>query len=254
MNITCNNCGMPGHLMQKCKLPIVSYGIIVYDKTRNKYLMICRSKSFGYIDFLYGNYSLHDIDQIKILVDEMSNEEKEKILNCDFTLLFNELNYKKTIDEKSKKKFNILKSGFVINNELITLQKIIENSSTSWETPEWEFPKGRKNYHEKIIECAIREFTEETGYESTDIKIIDNVLPFEEIFIGSNIKVYKHKYYLALLVGNEIPLNDFQRSEISAIEWKTFDECIESIRFYSIEKIEMLKNIHNLITNYEIII
>ena len=37
MNIICNNCGMSGHLMQKCKLPITSYGIIVYNITTNRY-------------------------------------------------------------------------------------------------------------------------------------------------------------------------------------------------------------------------
>ena len=254
MNIICNNCGMTGHLMQKCKLPITSYGIILYDKMSENYLMICRSKSFGYIDFLYGNYSLYDINQIKILIDEMSIQEKENLLTCDFNCLFNDLKHKKFIDEKSKKKFNLLKAGIDINNELITLQKLIEESTTRWKSPEWEFPKGRKNYQEKILECAIREFTEETGYDSNDIKIIDNVLPFEEIFIGSNTKVYKHKYYLALLTGDKTPKNQFQYSEISAIKWNSFDECLNSIRYYSVEKIEMLKNVHNLITNYEIII
>jgi len=254
MNIICNNCGMTGHLMQKCKLPITSYGIILYNRANQKYLMVCRSKSFGYIDFLYGNYSLGDIDQIKILIDEMSMEEKENLLHCDFNYLFNDLKHKKNIDEKSKKKFNILKIGFEINNKFINLQKLIEESTTRWSSPEWEFPKGRKNYQEKILECAIREFTEETGYDSSAIKIIDNVLPFEEIFIGSNTKVYKHKYYLALLIGDEIPINNFQYSEISNIEWKTFDECLKSIRFYSVEKADMLKSVDALVSNYEIII
>lgn len=253
MNIICNNCGMVGHLMQKCKLPITSYGIIVYNILTRKYLMVCRSKSFGYIDFLYGNYSLCDVEQIKVLIDEMSSKEKENLLNCDFNILFNEFN-KKFLDEKNRKKFNTLKNGFDLNNEFISLKKLIEESPYNWSSPEWEFPKGRKNYQEKALDCALREFVEETGYKYSDIKVIDNVLPFEEIFIGSNIKVYKHKYYLAILIGNEAPSNNFQFSEISSVEWKTFDECLKSIRHYNFERIDMLHNINELTTNYEIVI
>jgi len=245
---------MIGHLMQRCKLPITSYGIIVYNPDIKKYLMVCRSKSFGYIDFLYGNYSLCDIEQIKVLINEMSVIEKKNLLIYEFNVLFTDLTNKKFIDEKSKKKFNALKEGFFLKEEFISLNKIIDDSYYNWSTPEWEFPKGRKNYQEKILNCALREFVEETGYTYSDIKIINNVLPFEEIFIGSNIKVYKHKYYLAILVGNSIPANNFQISEISAIEWKSFDECVKSIRPYNYERIEMLKNVNELLTNYEIAI
>jgi len=243
MNI-CINCGINGHTIQKCKYPIVSYGIILYDTVQNKYLMICRSKSFGYIEFLSGNYSVNNTIQIQYLIDEMSMEEKTRLLNWNFIDLWTELWYIKPIDEKSKKKFNYLKSGI--------LQNMIETSITRWETPEWEFPKGRKKIHEKMVECAVREFIEETGYSKNDIKIIDNVIPFEEVFIGSNIKSYKHKYYLAILVGNTIPLNPIQYSEISKIDWLSYEECLENIREYSIEKKNILFNVNNLFCNYKI--
>jgi len=162
MNI-CINCGINGHTIQKCKYPIVSYGIILYDIVQNKYLMICRSKSFGYIEFLSGNYSVNNTIQIQYLIDEMSMEEKTRLLNWNFTDLWTELWYRKPIDEKSKKKYNYLKTGI--------LQNMIETSTTRWETPEWEFPKGRKKIHEKMVECAVREFIEETGYSKNDIKI-----------------------------------------------------------------------------------
>ena len=74
---------------------------------------------------------------------------------------------------------------------------LVNNSSTSWTETEWEFPKGRRNYKEKDLECALREFEEETGILSSKLSVIENVLPFEEIFIGSNHKSYKHKYFLA---------------------------------------------------------
>lgn len=254
MDVICNNCGMKGHLIGKCNFPIVSYGIVVYDTATQKYLMICRSKSFGYIDFLHGNYSLNNTDQLKMLINEMSIKEKEDLLLYDFDYLFVNLLHAKTINEKGKNKFGIIKNGTIINNKYVTLKILIEESVTSWQTPEWEFPKGRKNHHEKPLDCALREFSEETGYLKSDIRVIDNIVPFEEVFIGSNFKVYKHKYYLAILTGSVIPANMFQSSEISAIEWKTIDECLDYIRNYNIEKIQMLKNINRLIINYDIVL
>lgn len=76
--ILCNNCGKQGHLFHQCKLPITSYGIILFRKNENgyKYLMIRRKDSFGYIDFIRGKYSPYNIYQIQKIVDEMSIQEK----------------------------------------------------------------------------------------------------------------------------------------------------------------------------------
>ena len=64
-------------------------------------------------------------------------------------------------------------------------------------------PKGRRNYKEKDLECALREFEEETGISSLRLNVVENVLPFEETFIGTNHKSYKHKYFLAYLNDNK---------------------------------------------------
>ena len=63
----CNNCGKQGHLFHQCKLPITSYGIILFRKSESglQYLMIRRKDSFGYIDFIRGKYSPYNINQIQ---------------------------------------------------------------------------------------------------------------------------------------------------------------------------------------------
>ena len=58
---------------------------------------------------------------------------------------------------------------------------IIQNSETQWDSPEWGFPKGRRNHQETDIACAIREWEEETGFRRESLKIIKNLCPFEEI-------------------------------------------------------------------------
>ena len=113
-------------------------------------------------------------------------------------------------------------------------------------------PKGRRNFQEKDLECALREFEEETGYSSKYVTIIDNMLPFEEIFIGSNYKSYKHKYFLAYMNETIDILHNYQKSEVSKIEWKTVDECLESIRPYNLEKKQLITNINKILQEYRL--
>ena len=258
-NTQCNNCSKIGHLFHQCKLPIISYGIILFKSSPNglQYLMIRRKDSFGYIDFIRGKYSCHNIPQIQKSIDEMSTVEKDKLTTEPFDKLIQELwgdnNQFRNDDIASSKKCELLKNGIIVNEQLINLQDIINQSKTSWSETEWEFPKGRRNFQEKDLDCALREFEEETGCNSKYIEIIENVLPFEEIFIGSNHKSYKHKYYLAYINESiEIPLNNYQKSEVSKLEWKTIDECLESIRPYNLEKKQIIKNINSILQEYRL--
>ena len=61
-------------------------------------------------------------------------------------------------------------------------------------------------------------------------------MPIEEIFIGSNHKSYKHKYFLAYTDHIFDSLDKYQETEVSKLEWKTLDECLECIRPYNLEK------------------
>jgi 8-oxo-dGTP pyrophosphatase MutT (NUDIX family) len=142
-----------------------------------------------------------------------------------------------------------------VDDRKINLEEIINNSSTNWEETEWEFPKGRRNFQEKDIECALREFEEETGYSSKSLSVIENLLPFEETFIGSNHKCYKHKYYLAYMSDTsdkDSSMENYQKSEVSKLEWKTVNECLESIRPYNLEKKQLIININKVLQEYRL--
>ena len=128
-------------------------------------------------------------------------------------------------------------------------------SNTSWNETEWEFPKGRRNQKEKDLECALREFEEETGIKTLELTIIENILPFEEIFIGSNHKSYKHKFFLAYMnnfVEENNKLSNFQATEVSKLEWKTLENCLETIRPYNLEKKELIININKVLQEYRL--
>jgi len=262
-NNVCNNCGKQGHQFHQCKLPITSYGIILFRSSTSgiQYLMIRRKDSFGYIDFIRGKYVQTNLEHLQTMFDEMSNHEKEKIRTYDFDMLWKMMwgthdlgTQYKGEELASQKKFESLKNGIPMgkNNELVTLDTLINNSTTKWKETEWEFPKGRRNYQEKDIDCALREFEEETGLSKKEIKIIENIIPFEEIFLGSNHKSYKHKYFLAYTEKTNNELYNFQQTEVSKLDWKTLDECLESIRPYNLEKKQLIININKVLQEYRL--
>jgi len=258
----CNNCGKQGHMFHQCKLPITSYGIITFRDCGEgiQFLMIRRKDSFGYIDFIRGKYSAYNLKQLLNIIDEMSIVEKKRILELSFDTLWIEMwgefnTQFKSEENISKKKFEILKEGITISDKIYTLKDIVEMSKTTWKETEWEFPKGRRNQKEKDLDCALREFEEETGISKDKLTIVENVLPFEEIFIGSNHKSYKHKYFLALMDSSQIDtdhLTNFQVTEVSKLEWKTIDKCLESIRPYNLEKRDLIVNINKLLQEYRL--
>jgi 8-oxo-dGTP pyrophosphatase MutT (NUDIX family) len=261
-NNICNNCGKQGHQFHQCKLPITSYGVILFRSSTQgiQYLMIRRKDSFGYIDFIRGKYVLNNLEQLQSIFNEMSITEREKIRENDFetlwTMMWGETligTQYKGEEMASQKKFDALKLGVPMGNgEIITLEKLIEYSETKWKETEWEFPKGRRNYQEKDLDCALREFEEETGLLKKDIKIVENILPFEEIFLGSNHKSYKHKYFLAYTDKTTDDLHNYQQTEVSKLVWKTLEECLESIRPYNLEKKQLIININKVLQEYRL--
>jgi ADP-ribose pyrophosphatase YjhB (NUDIX family) len=215
--------------------------------------MICRKDTLGYIDFIRGKYILQDEQYIINMFKQMTDYEKKDILEQDFKTLWDNL-WKNTQsatlmykaeEETSCSKFDKLKKGrmhFIIDSS---------NKSDRWKYPEWGFPKGRRNYLEGEYECAIRETVEETGVDSELMIGIKNVLPFEEVFIGSNYKNYKHKYYLMFMKYDEMMnMKYYDDAEVSLMEWKTYNDCINSIRSYNHEKINMITRIDNTLEKY----
>ncbi len=257
---SCNNCGKRGHTHYQCNDPIISSGIICYREKDGirEYLMIRRKDTLGYVDFIRGKYQLHNNLYLHNIFNEMTQEEKERIKQHNFNELWNILwgsnfrNKHKNEYFSSEKKFLLLKNNKYITDTMNSLDELLEKTTT-WKEQEWGFPKGRKNPNESDIDTALREFTEETGYNKQDIRVIMNMKPYEEIFTGSNFKCYIHKYYIAKLVNNTYDLNKFQKSEVSDIKWFNYEDCISKIREYNIERIDILKNVDDVLNNYMIL-
>lgn len=261
-SLYCNNCGKRGHTYNQCSKPITSIGLIIITKEYNnlKFLIICRKDSLGYVEFLRGKYDLYDKNYIQNLIDEMTNKEKENLLSKSFSKLWNDLwgkfkhNQYRQEEKLSEDKLTRLQKGIRDKHtkKVYNLKDLINCSSTNWIEPEWGFPKGRRNYQENDISCALREFEEETGYSRKEVNIVNNLKPFQETFTGSNYKSYKHKYFLGH-INNPIQHTNFQKSEVSQMKWLTFNECLEKIRPYNLERIELINNINKVLHKYSLI-
>jgi 8-oxo-dGTP pyrophosphatase MutT (NUDIX family) len=260
-NNYCNNCGTKGHIFYQCKHPITSVGIIVFKintEGKREYVLIRRKDSIGYVEFMRGKYNIYNKMYISNIISEMTNDEKQRILTCDFDTLWkqlwgNDINNQYRGEEKiSKDKFETLKTGINVNDKDFSLETLIAECKSNWNETEWGFPKGRHNNQEKDLLCALREFEEETGYSRLSITIIQNLMPFEEIFTGSNYKSYKHKYFVAIMENFTNKPTSYQDTEVSKIEWKTFDDTINLIRPYNLEKKEVLTRVDLLLEKHKL--
>ena len=190
----------------------------------------------------------------------MTTTERNFIVNNDFDALWGLLWLNKHSKQyqneynNSKRKFNTLKDGIEIFDKNITLKSINEDSIKLYENPEWGFPKGRRNLKERDRECAVREFSEETGLTDEDYIIQEKIPTFCETFTGTNNIRYKHIYYIARWDSEKEvkvdPDNFSQMSEISDIRWFNVKDSVESIRTYNKEKRDMIKSVEKyLISN-----
>jgi 8-oxo-dGTP pyrophosphatase MutT (NUDIX family) len=256
----CNNCGAEGHVFKKCLESKTSYGIILLrgmyskltlpiDPKTVSLIMIRRKDSMSYVEFISGKYCPRDEDYIKVLLENMTVQERLNICYLDFEVLWNRMWLNKTINtyeyENALQKF-----------KSINVKKLVDESSTVFIESEWGFPKGRRMKNEKDIECAIREFYEETNIPSEAYNVI-NDLTFTEEFIGTNKVSYKHIYYIGLLNNPSLinlnnSLTHTQRCEIDKIDWKTLSSARALTRPHYVERKRLIAELEEFISKNHI--
>jgi 8-oxo-dGTP pyrophosphatase MutT (NUDIX family) len=280
----CSNCGHNTHEYKDCTEPITSWGIIlvnlsmvpikmIHNKinikshiyninptTPNdlnilsqvmnclKFLLVQRKHSIGYFDFIRGRYRIDNIDGINFLFQHMNQNEIKNIGTKSFDELWTEmwnndetkLNNLKKDFYNAKQKFETLKNNKDIE---INLDFYIDNVQPIYKSNEWGFPKGRKAKFENAKDCALREFFEETNIPREKIKIIDSIEPIEENLIGTNGIKYRHIYYIAEIQEEFLP-DISNNNEIGGINYFCFNDALNIIRDYHVEKKEVLTSIY----------
>ena len=169
--------------------------------------------------------------------------------------------------QRVSNRFNLLRNSSMFSR----LDKLI---GTEWTTPEWGFPKGKRNYNETCLACALREMGEETGI-SKDSQEAFRVLicqtdakescceiglnePEVEMFQGTDGRKYRHVYFLAeadachhdIMNVSVDPTNILQTREVSKVQWLSYDDCLKHIRSYNTAKLALLTRVHSKICAY----
>jgi 8-oxo-dGTP pyrophosphatase MutT (NUDIX family) len=235
----------------------MSYGIIAIKKKDGvlHYLLIQRRDSMSYVEFLRGKYKFEDSAYIKLLLNGMTAKEHERLLNQSFETLWTTLWHNQNTRqyrneyEHALKQFNTFRNTGDIYGRI--LSSYIADIKNTWTTPEWGFPKGRRNSGEDTLSCALREFTEETGIMPDCIKIKKEQTYIEQ-YIGTNGISYKQTYFLGECepeINVSIDTDNIVMTrEVGDIEWLKYDEAYNRIRATNVEKRELLSKIHSLVT------
>ncbi|AYV86099.1 MAG: NUDIX hydrolase [Solivirus sp.] len=257
---------------------ITSYGFICRSYSEEDeeyyYLIIKRRESTSYIDLLQGSYRT---SQLFLILKDIGEEERNRLCKYSFDALWRDFRFasSETQEEKSVNSrfgnYDHAKERFMqIQPHLISLFNEIDS-----EDPEgrgmYGFPKGRvdhvepsssgtttategetspsgspsgaapatENERESPLDCALREFREETnGVELKDYHILYKD-PICEKFVGTNNKNYA-SYYFLIEVDNQSPIKQFPKEEtgirfattgeVEHIEWIPYSELSEILK------------------------
>jgi 8-oxo-dGTP pyrophosphatase MutT (NUDIX family) len=271
-----------------CIEPVSSYGVLVFrwvGTERNwspltefckdgpcsigmtnivpQILMIQRKDSLGFMDIMRGKYKVTEPEYIKKQIRGMTQAERDKLLTMEFEEIWHQLWGSDTESSQryahdrivSRQKLAELRAGIEgPNGTVYTLADLLRQEPLIYETPEWGFPKGRRDPYETDIQCAFRELEEETSISEEELWKATNVKPFIEQFYGSNNIHYRHSYYLAQYVGDRDitfnALNEDMAREIGDLSWKSLDEALILLRPENMEKRGILIQVANLLRNF----
>jgi len=207
-----------------------------------------------------GKYRVGDLEYVRQQIEGMPMAERERLLTQPFDTLWDELwgiprdgthAYSNERDQ-AKQKLEQLKAATP------SLESMCKTIPAPFDTPEWGFPKGRRDSHENEYACAMREFREETNISPSDVYTVRNLEPLSEVFRGTNSVRYCHKYFIAYvpksvadLVCMPPPgLNHHMSQEVGDIRWCTLEECLALIRPINVEKRNIILRVDALLKEF----
>lgn len=250
--LVCANCGDVGHAYRQCTKPVTSYGIICFHVDRStgepRYLMVQRRDTLAYVEFMRGKYDVDDEPYIRRTLELMSPGERAGLATGDFPSLWKAL-WKVNECARFLREFEVSRQKFSTLVDRRALQRLLAETSARFEAAEWGFPKGRRNIGETDMECAIREFTEESGMSQFRVGIMDHLPTLDELFTGTNGMRYRHVYYIARM--NDVHVTELEwvpktsNLEVQKIAWMTRDDVLaRGIRAYHTERREVFEAAH----------
>jgi hypothetical protein len=215
--------------------------------------MVRRKHTYDYVHIIRGIYDLNIENLIKS-INLLTKKEYNNILTNSFDELWEDIWQINAYKLEFKSEYNRAKEQFMFFKTYI-LPQIQHKINVVYNVPEWGFPKGKRNNNETNLECAIREFEEETGLEKSDYIVLDRLYPLIEYIKGSNGIEYKHVYYIGLFNNNfdvktinKKTRNIYQQFEIGDINIYNSEQINDIIRSYDVEKKDIVETIKLYLT------
>jgi len=253
------------------KIVKTSIGIALcrYNNNNIEILLIKKRFSYHFYALVMGHYKKSDLKgnakYIKFLFDNMNYAEKIDLLGMQFSTMWYRIwlnnpekyfnisdvyqttNFSNHVMHNTLSNSEIYKSYFQKRNKFENnflkdngkkLRSYIQSSTNSEII--WEIPKGHIHGNETHIDCAIREFYEETSIKYNKYRILHNIDPITDESYDGDI-VYKSIYYVADLCDKDLT---------PRINFKNLDQIVEvdQIKWVSINEIKFMNlnvDMHN---------
>jgi 8-oxo-dGTP pyrophosphatase MutT (NUDIX family) len=215
---------------QNGKKHVVSYGVLCCRKNprtqRIEALMVSKRYTYEYCEFISGKpFTIGKkipIAKLTYMLNRMTLDEKLDILSFNFDQMWYRICLsatKTSLYYHAKNKFEQI---FLVDRGAWLASLILKSNHAG---VIWEIPKGRKNTQESGINCAVREFYEETNIEKKQYNILPNIYrsyTFEDAGV-----IYTFMYYIAITHRDITPKinikNRHQVAEISNVKWMDLD-------------------------------
>ncbi|MCA9330247.1 NUDIX hydrolase [Candidatus Saccharibacteria bacterium] len=201
-----------------------SAGIVLirknYKTNQFEILMLKKRYTYAFYSIILEKNTRKDETKIRALLNKTTMEEKMILYQLNFekayNVIWNGTVLDKTFYENHRKQFYrewVKPDG---GAKFLSLLRGAQHGRL-----EWSLPKGRKNSKcEKNLDCAIREFNEETNVSLSCCRILDCKRTY---VIQDNGIVYHYTYFLAIPRSGIRPRinfsNRYQLDEIKDISW-----------------------------------
>lgn len=197
----------------------VSYGVVLYNTTTDKYLAIRKRCTYAYSKILSGLYK--DINQDNLLSQITVKEAIKIILNTGNIISFIKILEDANIQYNSYTldlALNKIKTGNVVKKckRLLLDGVLYKDIQLTW-------PKGNKNKRESNLDCALRELKEET---SIDINTINYTIKGECIcscFKSEDLIEYRIKVFIIHTPDIIDIKEEYDKDEVREILWVDID-------------------------------
>jgi 8-oxo-dGTP pyrophosphatase MutT (NUDIX family) len=204
----------------------MSYGVAVVRqapaaRSGLEVLLVQRRYTYEFSEFVHGKYAARCPRKVATMLNNMSVDERLDV----YSLNFDQMWYRVWLDAERgdlyRKKLAKFHAVWLRDDGGSLLRRLVREAH-GIPAPRWDFPKGRRRTpKEPDVNCAVREFEEETGIAKADYRLLPR---FRRRLVYRHIGVtYVSVLFVALARRDVTPAVDFahghQVAEVGDVRW-----------------------------------